>query len=87
VNLYRRIGYTNGTPEALHLAERLAAWHDAMVAHERRAGSHCDDACPHADASELWQEALTMFGEDAYELQFLAVHASLAPKPGLEADA
>jgi hypothetical protein len=87
VNLYRRIGYTNGTSEALHLAERLAAWHDAMVAHERRAGSRCDDDCPHADARELWREALAVFGEDAYELQFLAVHASLAPNPGMEAGA
>ena len=84
MNLYRRLGYTTGTPEALHLAERLALWHDAMVAHERRAACRCDDACPHADAPELWREALTQFGNDAYELQFLAVHASLGPRSGME---
>lgn len=76
MNLYRRIGYTNGTPEALHLADRLASWHDAMVAHERRAESRCDDECPHAEARALWREALDVFGAAAHELRFLAKRAA-----------
>lgn len=64
------------TPEALHLATRLTAWHDAMVAHERRPGSRCDDGCPHADARTLWTEALSVFGTEAHELRFLAHRAS-----------
>lgn len=76
MNVYRRLGYASGTPEALHLAERLAAWHDAMVAHERRADSRCDDECPHADARVLWREALQRFGTPAHELRFLARRAA-----------
>jgi hypothetical protein len=76
MNVYRRLGYANGTPEALHLADRLAAWHDAMVAHERRAGSRCDDQCPHADARILWREAIEQFGSAADELRFLARRAT-----------
>lgn len=76
MNVYRRLGYTNGTPEALHLAQRLAAWHDAMVTHERRAGSRCDDECPHVDARVLWREALERFGTPAHELRFLARRAA-----------
>jgi hypothetical protein len=76
VNPYRRIGFTAGTPEALQLAERLAAWHDQMVAHERRPGSTCGDECPHADARELWREAQAVFGPHAHELRFLALRAA-----------
>ncbi|HET7617414.1 MAG TPA: hypothetical protein VFK20_02810 [Vicinamibacterales bacterium] len=75
MNVYRSLGYAAGTPEALELAERLSAWHDAMVAHERRArsagGSRCDDECPHADARPLWRDALQTFGADARQLAFL----------------
>src|SRR5687768_3136776 len=35
VNPYAVIGSSVGTTEAASLSERLAAWHDAMVAHER----------------------------------------------------
>ena len=35
MNLYAVIGSGMGTPEAVALGVRLAAWHDAMVAHER----------------------------------------------------
>jgi hypothetical protein len=81
VNLYRRIGYANGTPEALHLAERLAAWHDAMVAHERRlrtgrSTDACDDECPHDEARTLWAEALVTLGARAGELTFLRSRAN-----------
>jgi hypothetical protein len=65
-----------GTPEAVALGVRLAAWHDAMVAHERRLRSTpskdgCDDECPHAEARALWDETVEMFGPRAYELTFL----------------
>ena len=38
VSLYRSIATAIGTREALDLAHRLVAWHDAMVMHRRRAG-------------------------------------------------
>jgi hypothetical protein len=87
VNLYRQIGYAHGTPEALHLAERLAAWHDAMVAHERLAGSRCDDECPHADAGALWREAQEVFGDAAHELRFLATRAHRPERPSTRVEA
>jgi hypothetical protein len=65
-----------GSHEASALSARLSAWHDAMVAHERRlrAGATsdaCDDECPHAEARDLWPEAVTTFGAHAHELAFL----------------
>ena len=79
MNLYHRIGSTIGTAEALSLSGRLAAWHDAMVTHERRlrasrTSTECDEDCPHADASALWSEALTTLGDRAHELAFLRSH-------------
>lgn len=77
MNVYRMIGNNVGTAEALDLAERLSSWHDSMVAHERgsaRSGQGCDDECPHADASTLWEEALHTLGEKADELRFLRTH-------------
>ncbi len=73
MNIYRMIGNTFGTPEAIELAERLCAWHDAMVAHERaaRRADSCDDECPHGDAAVLWREAARLFGDRAAELRFL----------------
>jgi hypothetical protein len=69
-----------GTQEATDLSGRLSAWHDAMVAHERRlrAGTTsdlCDDECPHAEASALWSEAVGTFGDRAQELAFLRSRA------------
>jgi hypothetical protein len=63
MNLYTMLGSAVGTAEASSLCTRLAAWHDAMVAHERRlraarGGDACDDECPHAEAASLWAEAL-----------------------------
>lgn len=67
------------TPEAAALSTRLSAWHDAMVAHERklRAGrtDPCDDECPHAEARALWTEAVATFGERARDLLFLRSRA------------
>jgi hypothetical protein len=69
-----------GTPEAAALCDRLAAWHDAMVAHERqlqggRGGTMCDEECPHAEARALWAEAVAAFGPRARELAFLKARA------------
>jgi hypothetical protein len=79
MNLYTMVA-GNGTSEAMALGVRLAAWHDAMVAHERkiragRPGEVCDEECPHADARMLWGEALRAFGDRAQELTFLRSRA------------
>jgi hypothetical protein len=76
MNPYAVIGSGIGTPEAVAFGVRLAAWHDAMVAHERRlrasaAKDGCHDECPHAEAGTLWSEALETFGPRAHELTFL----------------
>jgi hypothetical protein len=75
MGLYRSIATAVGTHEALDLAPRLAAWHDAMVMHRRRAGDEagpsCDVDCPHEQAESLWLEALEAYGERAREFAFL----------------
>jgi hypothetical protein len=80
MNLYTMLGSGIGTTEATSLSTRLAAWHDAMVAHERRLRSErtsdaCDDECPHMEARTLWAEALDTFGPRASELAFLRSRA------------
>ena len=80
MNLYTMVGGGIGSHEAAGLRTRLVAWHDAMVAHERkiRAGRTergCDDECPHAEAQHLWSEAVETFGEAAHELTFLRTRA------------
>ena len=76
---YRSLANAVGSREALELAHRLAAWHDAMVVHQRRAGrlggAVCEDDCPHVEAETLWSEALDLYGERAHELRFLRSHA------------
>src|SRR5690242_13795822 len=67
MNLYAMLSSGIGTTETTSLSMRLAAWHDAMVAHERRLRSGrtsdaCDDECPHVEAQTLWAEALDTFG-------------------------
>lgn len=85
MNLYRSLGTEVGTLEALDLAQRLAAWHDAMVLHNRRAGAlradRCDHDCPHAEARSLWTEAVIVFGHRAHELGFLRTHGA-RPRDG-----
>ena len=80
MNVYKSIGYAVGTPEALALAARLSAWHDAMVAHQRPADTarvtRCDDECPHAEARSLWREAADVFGRHAEQMGFLRRHGS-----------
>jgi len=75
MNLYSVFAAFVGSADATTLSVRLADWHDAMVAHERRlkAGkdNECDDECPHVTARELWLEALSIFGDRARELVYL----------------
>ncbi len=80
MNLYTMVASGIGSGEAAALSTRLAAWHDAMVAHERklrsgRTDGPCDEDCPHAEADLLWREALETLGERAYDLTFLRTRA------------
>ena len=80
MTLYLTLGSGIGTTEGVSLSVRLAAWHDAMVSHERhlrraRTADTCDEACPHAEARTLWAEALAAFGSRANELTFLRSRA------------
>jgi hypothetical protein len=86
---YAFLGSRVGTAEAAALRVRLTAWHDAMVAHERRirAGrttDACDDECPHVEARALWSEALATLGPRASELTFLRSHATEEPSPSAQ---
>jgi hypothetical protein len=86
MNPYTRLGTNVGTNEALSLSARLSAWHDAMVAHERRlrtgmSSDTCHEECPHAEASVLWAEAVVTFGARARELAFLRLRAQ-SRRPG-----
>ena len=81
MNPYAIVGSGIGTAEAASLRARLMAWHDAMVAHERRLRSGqttdvCDDECPHVEARTLWAEATAMLGPRADELTFLRSRAN-----------
>jgi hypothetical protein len=80
MTLYTTLSTGAGTREATELGARLAAWHDAMVSHERRiragtASGACDEECAHAEARALWREALATFGHRAHELAFLRSRA------------
>ena len=80
MNPYVILGSGLGTNEGTSLSARLSAWHDAMVAHERRlrtgvTSDLCDDECPHAEAPMLWAEAVALFGSRAHELTFLRSRA------------
>jgi hypothetical protein len=86
MNLYTAIGSVVGTDEAASLSQRLAAWHDSMVIHERRVragrpGHGCDDDCAHVKARALWAEVMITFGERAHELSFLRSRAMSAMPP------
>jgi len=86
MNPYSILSSGLGSEEATALGARLSAWHDAMVAHERRlrAGptrDGCDDECPHAEARSLWRETLVAFGARAQELTFLRSRAEHARGP------
>ena len=81
MNLYTMVGSGIGSMEATALGKRLVAWHDAMVAHERkirtgRTEAVCDEECPHAEARSLWVDAVETFGDRAQELRFLRSRAT-----------
>ena len=83
MNVYMILSAGRGSREATGLSERLSAWHDAMVAHERRLRAVpgrdvCSDECPHAEARTLWSEAVATFGADAADLAFLSSRAQQA---------
>ena len=70
MNPYMMLSADIGTAEATSLSGRLSAWHDAMVAHERRLRTvsvedACHDECPHVTARTLWSEAVATFGDRA----------------------
>lgn len=76
MNPYTVFGAAIGAGDATSLSKRLATWHDAMVAHNRRlqsgrADDECDEECPHSEAGALWAEALRTFGDRAHEFSFL----------------
>lgn len=80
MNIYTSIASRIGSPEAQALAARVAAWHDEMVAHERRRGSRfgeCGDECPHEVARHLWTEAVHVFGNVAPDFEFLRFHGEM----------
>ena len=84
MNPYVVFGSGLGTHEAVSLGVRLSAWHDAMVAHERRLRSalsndRCHEECPHGEAGALWAEALATFGPRAHELTFLRSRGNKIP--------
>jgi hypothetical protein len=96
MNPYTFLSSGLDTRDAADLSARLSAWHDAMVAHERRlrrgpAGHACDDECPHAEARALWSEAVATFGERAHDLTFLRSRAQparrMASTPRLQSEA
>jgi hypothetical protein len=83
MNPYAIVSSIMGTAEGASLRARLTAWHDAMVAHERRlrlghAIDVCDEDCPHAEARTLWAEASAALGQRAGELTFLRSRAERA---------
>jgi hypothetical protein len=86
MNPYAMLASGSDASSSSALAARLAAWHDSMVAHERRlrtgrTGDVCDDECPHVEARALWAEALAAFGDRAHELSFLRSRATSLAQP------
>lgn len=86
MNPYALLGSRIGTSDAASLSERLAAWHDAMVTHERRlriarTDDLCSEECPHVEARTLWTQAVEMFGDRASELRFLQSRAMTPAAP------
>ena len=81
MNLYTTLSSGADSHEAATLGARLSAWHDTMVAHERRlraGGDACHDECAHAEAQALWPQAVATFGKRAQELTFLRSRAQAA---------
>jgi hypothetical protein len=78
MNIYRVLADRIGTSDARELAQRLVAWHDAMVKHLRvlgsRSTSSCADDCPHTEAGVLWAAAQDILGASVSRLRFLRSH-------------
>jgi hypothetical protein len=86
MNPYAVLSSGAGPHDATALSARLAAWHDTMVAHERKLRSGttsdaCNDECPHVEARALWSEAVATFGRRAQELTFLRSRAQDTRSP------
>lgn len=86
MNPYAMLASGHGASASSAPAARLTAWHDAMVAHERRlrtgrTGDVCDDECPHVDARTRWAEALVAFVTREHELSFLQSRATSNAQP------
>src|SRR6478609_7335051 len=84
MTVYRTLGTAVGTREAVDLAHRLVAWHDAMVRHRRRtadAVEACEGDCPHSQAASLWREAVEVYGARATEFAFLRSVGGAAAQP------
>lgn len=80
MNPYAILASVVGTAEAASLCARVTAWHDEMVAHERRlrlgrAADACDEECPHVEARTLWKAAVATLGSRAHDLTFLRSRA------------
>ncbi|HWI19761.1 MAG TPA: hypothetical protein VNT81_18540 [Vicinamibacterales bacterium] len=80
MNPYAIADLASGSADAASLRARLQAWHDQMVAHERRLRTDpdagpCDDECPHVEATVLWREAAALLGARARDLTFLRSRA------------
>ena len=90
MNPYAVLASGCGESRSSAFAARLAAWHDAMVAHERRLGAGrpgdvCDHECPHVEARTLWTEALASFGERAHYLSLLRSRATILAENAADA--
>jgi hypothetical protein len=80
MNPYAIVSSDVAGAETASLRARLMAWHDAMVAHERRLRpghitDACDDECPHVEARALWTEVSAVPGSRVNELTFLRSRA------------
>ena len=90
MNPYARLASGMDGDDAMALCARLTAWHDVMVAHERKQrmgrADACHDECPHAEARMLWAETLATFGPRANELIFLRTRAAGKPRATTRSD-
>jgi hypothetical protein len=91
MNPYTMLSAGLGTHEAVALSARLSAWHDSMVAHERRhraaaTPDACDGECPHAEARRLWSDAVDLFGPRAQGLTFLRSRAQATRRSAIDHD-
>lgn len=78
-DVYRAFVNRVGTNDAVVLARNLEHWHNSMEAHRAsltRLGFAPDghpewEGCPHAEAQQLWDQALRVLGSRAGDLKYL----------------